>query len=371
MKEKYSLTIRKESSICLHNKPCLGVSLSENELRLLPKRSGKRLWLDPVEFLTVINAGIMALWALSMVNMIRPALVKAHKRGAKTVYPDSLILFIAVIQIAWQMSFEEVIDFFRSRPLLAEWLGFPMNDFNEPRIICVSQYWERRRLLGILPFFFFFVGMVWQLIRVGVIKGKDVVLDGSVLKAWFLKDPDAQWSFPKPWKASTWGFKVHTLLCRWSSLPVMFLVTPANRQESLYAIPLLLMAVFCYGFQILIVRADAGYFVTSILWFIRSVLKAGFIIDYNLRRQGKKKIATLFFINQWRYHLGPRSIIERHFAWAKRYFKLTGCCKGLSATFQHVALTYSVMLAVALAAHRYQRPDLMLSRKGVLAVKMI
>ena len=56
------------------------------------------------------------------------------------------------------------------------------------------------------------------------------------------------------------GYKVHTLLCRWSQLPVMLRVTSANRQESLVAIPLLVLAVVCYGFSIVLVRADAGYF---------------------------------------------------------------------------------------------------------------
>jgi len=32
----------------------------------------------------------------------------------------------------------------------------------------------------------------------------------------------------KHWKGSTWGYKVHTLLCRWSELPIMFLGSPAN-----------------------------------------------------------------------------------------------------------------------------------------------
>jgi hypothetical protein len=67
----------------------------------------------------------------------------------------------------------------------------------------------------------------------------DVVLDSTTLQAWYHRDPDAGWSFPKRWKGSMWGYKVHTLLCRWSELPIMFLVTPANFYDSLAAIPLL------------------------------------------------------------------------------------------------------------------------------------
>lgn len=166
------------------------------------------------------------------------------------------------------------------------------------QVISVGQYWERRRALGIFPFWVFLVGMVWQLIRCAVIKGTDVTLDATTHQTWFHHDPEAGWSFPKPWKGSVWGYKVHTVLCRWLQLPVMFLVTVANRQESLLAIPLLLLTVACFGFSIAIVRADAGYFTAPIMNFIRVVLHAGWVIDYNLRRRGQHFLATLFFLRQ-------------------------------------------------------------------------
>jgi hypothetical protein len=56
--------------------------------------------------------------------------------------------------------------------------------------------------------------------------------------------------------------------------------------------------------------------------FIYQVLQAGCVIDYNLRRRVKRALATLFFIDQWRFHQRFRSTIESHFAWAKRYFGL-------------------------------------------------
>lgn len=169
-----------------------------------------------------------------------------------------------------------------------------------------------------------------------------------------------------------WGYKVHTLLCRHAQLPLMFLVTPANRQESLCAIPLLTLAVAFYGLSLIVVRADAGYFTYPILNFIRTVLQAGFMIDYNLRRKGNRFLATLFFVNQWRFHLRPRSTIERHFAWAKRYFGLESArWAGLVAAYQHTALVYATMLIVAILAHRFHRPELATSPSRVLARKTI
>ena len=274
---------------------------------------------------------------------------------------------MALIQVAWQMSYEEVVDYLRGQAESAAALGLPAG-----RVICASQYWQRRRALGMQPFWLLFVAMVWQLLRMGVVVGKDVILDATTQRIWFHDDQEAGWSFPKPGKGSVWGYKVHTLLCRWSQLPVMFLVTPANRQESLLAIPLLTLAVACYGFAFTIVRADAGYFTYPILNFIRTVLHASFMIDYNLRRRGKRFLATRFFVNQWRFHLRPRATIERHFAWAKRYFGLESArWAGLVAAYQHTALVYATMLAVALIAHRYQRSELAGSRTRVLALKTL
>jgi hypothetical protein len=325
----------------------------------------KRLWVSPAQFLVTTHAQVMAEWALTMPARVRPSLPAPCRRGPKPVYRDSSVMVMALIQVAWQFSYEDAVDYFRAHSEAACAAGFP-----EGRGISVGQYWKRRRALGILPFWFFFIAMVWQLTRMGVIWGTDVILDATTQQAWFHNDPEAGWSFPKPWKGSVWGYKVHTLLCRWSQLPIMFLVTSANRQESLLAIPLLTLAVAFFGFSITVVRADAGYFTTPILNFIRVILHAGFVIDYNLRRRGKHFLATLFFLNQWRFHQRPRAIIERHFAWAKRYFGLeTARWVGLVAAYQHTALVYSVMLGVALVAHRYQRPELAGSRTRVLAIR--
>jgi hypothetical protein len=343
------------------------VQLPVFELGQLPARVSKRLWVSPSEFLLLTHALLLAGWALRLARRMRPVLAAPVRRGPKAFYQDASILVMALVQVAWQMSYEEIVDYLRARPEAASAAGF-----SQGRVIGVSQYWERRRQLGVLPFWFFFVGMVGQLVVMGVVVGKDVILDATTQRIWFHEDDQAAWSFPKPGKGSTWGYKVHTLMCRWSDLPLMFLVTPANRQESLLAIPLLVLAVVCFGFTFTIVRADAGYFTYPLLHFIRTVLHASFMIDYNLRRQGKRFLATRFFCRQWRFHLRPRSAVERLFARAKRYFGLESArWSGLTAAYQHTALVYATMLAVALIAHRLQRPELALSRSRVLALKTL
>ncbi len=75
-------------------------------------------------------------------------------------------------------------------------------------------------------------------------------------------------------------------------------------------------------------------------------------------------------------HVGHRVFVgtspERHFAWVKRYFGLNAfqCCTYIRV-YQFVLLTYCCVVAVALAAYRYQRPDLIHQRIAVLAVKTL
>ncbi len=92
-------------------------------------------------------------------------------------------------------------------------------------------------------------------------------------------------------------------------------------------------------------------------------------MDYNPRRRGKRQLAPPFFMAQWRrLVLNPRRAIERHFAWVKRYFGLRYLqCYTLLRVTQYVVLTYIATVAVALAAYRYGRPDLIRRRAMVLA----
>ena len=65
-----------------------------------------------------------------------------------------------------------------------------------------------------------------------------------------------------------------------------------------------------------------------------------------------------------------RTMIERHYAWVKRYFGLEAArwCGGVVA-YQHTVLVHNIMLGVALVAYRYQRPELSNSISKVLALK--
>lgn len=339
------------------------------ELSPLPAKTKGQLWLEPSQFLRVIEAEVLASWAIQMAAGCRRPQLKRGPGGRPASYRDETILLMAIIQTAWRMSYAEIIDYVASHELLASQLGFaPAEGHSQVKTICQGQYWERRVALGLLPYLFFFLALVGQLIRLGLVTGQELIVDSSLLSAWRSSDPDATWQHYAG-RAAVFGYKVHTLLCRQADLPVFVLITPAHVHDSRVGWLLVVVAVVVFGLRVAVVYADAAYFDKRFFGWVYDVFGAHPAVDYNLRREGKKKVATPFCLGQWRrYVLGPRSAIERHFAWTKRYFGLNTCqVFTYLRVSQFVLLTYIVIVAVAVAAQRHQRPDLVRSRSKVLA----
>lgn len=337
-------------------------SVPQVDLAPLSGKEKGKLRLSPEQLLAAIQAETLAEWALFMTHRLHPPALPPGPAGRPQQYADRSILLMALVQIVWRKSYEQIVDYVATHPKLALALGFTQST------ICKGRYWERRAALGLLPFLFFFLGLVGQLIRLGVITGKALIVDSTLLAAWYSADPGATWQ-QYARKKAVFGYKVHVVLCQVSNLPVFVLVTPAHVHDSLVGWFIVLVAAVLYGFRVLVVYADAGYFDWRFLRVVHEILGAHAAVDYNLRRAGKRKLVTLFFLEQWRrLVIIPRSDIERHFAWMKRYFglKYFQCYSWVRVT-QFVLLTYCAALAVALAAQRYERPELIRRRAMVLA----
>jgi hypothetical protein len=327
----------------------------------LPGKAQGRLRLTPQQVLTAISARRLAEWALEVAHRIQPARLARGPGGRPPSYADSSILLMALVQSLWRRSYAQIVDWVTTTNELAQALGFQGSTISQ------GQYWQRRSELGVLPFLFFFLALGAQLVRLGVVTGEELIVDSSLVEAWSLKDPGAAWQ-RYAGKPLRYGYKVHVVLCHQYDLPVFVLVTPAQVQDMLVGWLMLLVSALLYGFRVLVVYADAGYFDRRTFWVVQEVLHAHPAINYNLRRSGKRKLATPFFLEQWhRLVIMPRKAIERHFAWLKRYFglKYFQCFTGVRVA-QFVLLTYCAALTVALAAARYQRLDLVRCRSMVL-----
>lgn len=341
---------------------------SDQQAVALPGQSqqstrSKGLWIDPVQFLALIDGLTLAIWACTMAQRLRPALpARRHPGGAPQTYRDEAILLTMLVLRAWRLSLEKMDAWLVRYEGLAMALGMPASG----RTISASQLSRRSRQLGLWPYLFFFLALAWVLLRLGAISGRQLILDASLLKVWYHRDPDADLAGRRG-RLPTRGFNIHALVDRWTHLPLLFIITPASASELTFAPFLLGAAVLLYGLQIAVVYADAAYFSRRFMGFVRS-LGAIPVIDYNIGRRGKHFLATLFFLDQWRRLRAPRTAVERCFAFLKRYYGLKYFqVQGLPAVWQYALLVNASMLAIALIAYRSGRPDLMTRRAQVLA----
>ncbi|MEW6580902.1 MAG: transposase [Chloroflexota bacterium] len=194
------------------------------------------------------------------------------------------------------------------------------------------------------------------------LSGRDWVLDSTLMDAFSAHDSQAGWSFSK-----RFGHKVHLLICRERVLPIMFLVSPANRNDAPGAVPLMALALPLFPLPVRVVRAAAAYFTRPILAFITGVLRATPLLAFNPRKRGKKGPVTHHWAAEERRNRGKRGYIERFFAVLKRYFRLNHLqAPGARAAYHHAFEVCLAVLLVAWLADSLGRPDLIHARSRIL-----
>jgi transposase len=196
---------------------------------------------------------------------------------------------------------------------------------------------------------------------------RDLIIDSAPILAWRRADPDAAVGHapaqhPRPLLR---GYRVHTLLCRGSGLPLFFLLSPANVHDAPFARPLLEWAMRLYPIRPRIIRLDAAYWGLRLIAWIHSTLHAVAVVPWNPKRQLNRSCLPPTWTKA---ELGKRSAIERFFGRLFLFFHLQRppLC-GWSAIERQVALTYAASIIVGLAAQHAGRPDLIRSPKRVLA----
>jgi hypothetical protein len=294
---------------------------------------------------------------LALATRLRPAL-PAGQGGRPVSYSDATVLVTLLVMMVWQLSPEVLVKRLRRWPELADACGY-----RPGQIISSSQLRRRRDGLGLWTYFWTFCALVWVLKTRGLIVGKDWVIDATIIDAFSSKDGQAGWSFSK-----RFGYKVHLLLCRDSLLPLMVLLSPANRNAAPWAVPLMVLAQHLFAFPVQVVRADAAYFTKAILRFIVTILSATPKVVVNPRKAGKRFLVTWAWVQQFRRDKGKRGYIERFFAVLKRYFRLNHLQgQGVYRAYQHVFEVLIAVLLVAWLADHVGRPDLAHARSRLLA----
>jgi hypothetical protein len=323
-----------------------------------------------------INA-LTLVTTLHLLTLCRLAVRIAHRRcppplpsgpgGAPRTYSEESLLLISLLRTLWRLSYQDMHDWLQSWPALALACGLPRNKEGRLCIPSKSQQCKRRHAAGAPLHESLFILTVLHAIRSRLIGARDLIIDSAPILAWRRRDPDAAYGHapahhPRPLLR---GFRVHTLICRGSGLPLFFLLSPANSHDAPFAKRLLTWAMRLYQIRPRIVRLDAAYWGLRLITWIHSVLGAVAVIPWNPKNHKNRSCLPPTWTKD---ELGKRSGIERFFGRVFLFFRLQRppLC-GWSEVNAQVALTYTASIIVGLAAQQAGRPDLIRSPKRVLA----
>src|SRR5215469_5711562 len=243
-----------------------------------------------IDALTLVNT-------LHLLALCRLAVRLAHRRcppplpsgpgGAPRTYSEESLLLIALLRTLWRLSYQDMAEWLRSWPALALACGLPLNAQNVPRVPSPSQQWKRERAAGVPTGEALLIVAVQIAIRCRLIGARDLIIDSAPILAWWRRDPDAQVGHAPAHhpRALPRGYRVHTLLCRGSGLPLLFLLSSANVHDAPFARPLLELARRWYRLHPRVVRLDAGYWGLRLIAWIHAVLGTVAVIPWNPKRQ--------------------------------------------------------------------------------------
>ncbi len=287
--------------------------------------------------------------------------------GAPRTYREESLLLIALVRTLWRLSYQDMHDWLVAWPALAVVCGLPVQPDGQVRVPSAAQMCKRAQRAGAPVCEMLFIVAVREALRCGLIGARDLIIDSAPILAWHRADPDASVGHAPAQHKTRFlhGFRVHTLLCRGSGLPLLFLLSPAHQHDAPFAQPLLTWAVALYGLRPRVVRLDAGYWGIALIHWIHRVLGAVAVVPWNPKRT---KNCTCLPPTWTKEELGKRSSIERFFGRVFLFFHLQRPpLTGWSAVASRVALTYAATIIVALLAHQAGRPELIRSPKRVLA----
>ena len=328
---------------------------------------GPALHIDALTLVTRLHLLTLCRLAVQQARRRCPAPLAAGPGGAPRRYSDESLLLIALLRTLWRLSPRAMTDWLQAWPALAFACGLPARDDGTPWVPCPSQQWKRATRAAAPPCETLFVLAVKEVLRRRISGARDLIIDSAPIKAWRRADPDAQHGHAPAHHPTAFlrGYRVHTLLCRGSGLPLFFRVAPANGHDAPFAQPLLATAVALYHLRPRVIRLDAAYWGRTLITWIHTALGAVAVIPFNPK--ATKDLSCL--PPTWtKDELGKRSGIERFFGRVFLFFRLQRPpLSGWSAVTCQVALTYTAVLVVSLIAHDAGRPDLIRSPARVLA----
>ncbi len=337
--------------------------------RAQAKRRGVLHW-DALTLVRRLHLLALCRMAVRLAQQRCPPPLPAGPGGRPRRYRDESLVLLALVRTLWRLSYQDLHDWLVAWPALAFACGLLPDAQGRPCVPSASQQCRRGAQAGAPPCEMLLVVVVQLARRLHLISGRDLIIDSAPILAWRRRDPDAAVGHAPHHHARPllWGYRVHTLLCRGSGLPLLFFLAPANGHDAPFAQPLLACALRLYGLRPRVIRLDAGYWGLRLIAWIHTTLGAVAVVPWNPKRQKNRSCLPPTWTAD---ELGKRTSIERFFGRVFSLFSLFRLQRpplaGWSTITARVALTYAATVVVGLAAQQAGRPDLVRSPKRVLA----
>src|SRR5438046_1478461 len=211
-------------------------------------RLSRALHIDALTLVTTLHLLALCRLAVRLAHRRCSPPLPAGPGGAPRTYSEASLLLVALLRTLWRLSYQDMHDWLKAWPALALACGLPLNQQGCPHIPSPSQQCKRLRTAGAPLFESLFVLTVLLALHRRLIGARDLIIDSAPILAWRRADPDAAFGHapahhPRPLLR---GYRVHTLLCRGSGLPIFFLLSPANLHDAPFARLLLEWALRLY-----------------------------------------------------------------------------------------------------------------------------
>ncbi len=320
-------------------------------------------------------------------------------KGRKGFPPHALFLALMLMYLKGFDSIEDFVKFLKKNRKWLKKLGLKRSNKGKQKYIVpdpstFSKFMKRYGKEAFPKVFLYFVAI---LVDRGVIKGKHLSIDATIIKAWVKQavkrserkrkrrkynDPDAAWGYCASKEIFIYGYKVHILIDVDTVLPIGILVTPANRDEGKQFSNVVKIVLDRFDFDVKKFFADAGYDYNWIRKMIITEIKATPYIDINPRNckgntKEEKKERRKKLLKKWhrkeflyKYYVDPdseefdeeydkRTFSEQGNSVGKGSLKLDNLkLKGIERATAHACLSLTGMLLVAITAEDAGRPDL-------------
>jgi hypothetical protein len=201
-------------------------------------RFGPALHIDALTLVGTLHLLTLCRLAVHLAHRRCPPPLPAGPGGAPRTYSEESLLLLALLRVLWRLSYQDLHDWLAAWPALALACGLPLEGDGKPRIP-PSQQWKRGHAAGAPGPEALFILSVLEAIRRRLMGARDLIIDSAPILAWRSTDADAAIvhapaHHPRPLLR---GYRVHTLLCRGTGLPLFFLLSPANVHDAPFARP--------------------------------------------------------------------------------------------------------------------------------------